>query len=131
MTLRTSVNLSVARKGSFRDFGIDWVVFTRHSRNRFEQHVQGWISGSIASVVSSEFLFSSVDRNIVGRSSVASGSGSLVSRCDISACSESVILTSSTTSNEAASSATNTSTASSMRTSMSMEAISSNGCSEC
>ena len=93
----TSINLSITSEGSFRDFSIDWVVFTRYSGNRFEQHVKSWISGSITSVTS-QFLFSSVDRNIVRGSSITTSSGSVVTWCNVATRSKPGVLASSATS---------------------------------
>ena len=48
-----------------------------------EQHVESWVSG-IVGLVATKFLFS-VDRNIVARGRVVTGSSSVIARCNISA----------------------------------------------
>ena len=79
----TSIDLTVADKGSLRDLGVGRVVLTRHPGDGLEQHVQSWVSG-LVTCVATKFLFS-VYRNLVARCSVTTGSSSLITRCNASA----------------------------------------------
>ena len=75
--------MTVADKGSLRDFGVDGVVLTRDTGDGLEQHVESWVSGLVR-LIATKFLFS-VDRNIVARGRVVTGSSSVIARCNISA----------------------------------------------
>ena len=79
----TSIDLTVADKGSLRDFGVDGVVLTRDAGDGLEQHVESWVSG-LVTCIATKFLFS-VDRNLVAWCSVTTGSSSFVARCNVSA----------------------------------------------
>ena len=115
--------MSVARKGSFRDLTVDRVVLAGDSGDGLEQHVQGGVSGLVGSVPS-EFLFSSVDRNIVRGRGVAAGS--LVSWSHVAPGGEVVLATSAT---EKATSAAPSATAAS--SGVPVESIGSDGRGEC
>ena len=71
--------MTIAGKGSLRDFGVDGVVLTRDAGDGLEQHVESWVSGLVTRIAT-KFLFS-VDRNLVAGCSVTAGSSSFVARC--------------------------------------------------
>ena len=61
----TSVHLAITGKGSLGHLGVDGVVLSGHARDGLEEHVQCRVAGCGVIYVSPQFLFSSVDRNIL------------------------------------------------------------------